>query len=177
MAKDPKIYPNGVYFVTMTVVGWIDVFIRGEYRQIVADNLKFCVEKKELEIYAFCLMTNHLHMIIRAAEGTDLAKLLRGFKSYTGKELLKAVASNPQESRKVWMLDRFEFYARTLAQDTTKQFWDRDSYPEEVRTEEFFLQKQRYIEENPVRARFVGRPEDWFHSSASPDCPVPIIRF
>jgi putative transposase len=177
MAKDPKIYEGGVYYVTMTVVGWIDVFTRREYRDIITTNLRYCVEKKNLEIFAYCLMTNHLHMIVRGGENGDLAKLLRGFKSVTGKAILDSVATNPRESRREWLVDRFAFFARTLAQDTQRQFWHRETYPEEVRTDEFFEQKRHYIEENPVRAGFVDRPEDWHHSSANPECPVPITRF
>ena len=54
-----------IYFVTFTVVNWIDVFIRDSYREIFIDSLKYCQQNKGLEVYAYCLMTSHAHLIIR----------------------------------------------------------------------------------------------------------------
>ena len=52
------------YFVTFTVINWIDVFIRNEYRNIFIDSVKYCQLNKGLEVYAWCMMTSHVHMII-----------------------------------------------------------------------------------------------------------------
>ena len=53
-----------LYFVTLTVVGWIDLFIRNEYREVIFKNISYCQHSKDLELYGWCLMTSHLHMII-----------------------------------------------------------------------------------------------------------------
>ncbi|MEM8845422.1 MAG: transposase, partial [Pseudomonadota bacterium] len=55
---------NAIYFITCTVVNWIDLFIRDEYREIVIDSLKYCQKYKGLNIHAYCLMTSHIHSII-----------------------------------------------------------------------------------------------------------------
>ncbi len=177
MAKDPRIYPGLTYFMTLTVAGWTDVFIRQYYRNLVTENLQFNIQQKGLEVYAFCLMTNHMHMIVSCKEGIDLGKMIRGFKSYTGKLLLEAIENNPKESRKEWLMSRFSFLGRTIARDTQRQFWDRDSYPVRIDSDKFFQEKKAYIELNPVRAGLVLRAEDWAHSSACPNCPIDIIRF
>ena len=52
-----------VYFVTDTVVDWVDIFSRPIYRHIVIESLLYCQKEKGLIIYAWVLMTNHLHMI------------------------------------------------------------------------------------------------------------------
>jgi len=52
------------YFLTFTVINWIDAFIRNEYRNIFIDSVKFCQQNKGLEVYAYCIMTSHVHMII-----------------------------------------------------------------------------------------------------------------
>ena len=85
MSEYRKTSPEEVYYVTLTVEGWIDVFTRNDYRIIIIDNLKHCQEKEGLEIYSYVLMTNHLHMIARRREA-DLAELLGRFKSYTSKK-------------------------------------------------------------------------------------------
>jgi len=54
--------PDGVYFVTFSVKGWADVFIRNEYKNILLDNLKYCQQNKGLEIFAWCIMSSHVEL-------------------------------------------------------------------------------------------------------------------
>ena len=42
-----------LYFLTHTVVDWIDVFTRQELTMIVVDSLNYCIENKSLEVYAW----------------------------------------------------------------------------------------------------------------------------
>ena len=51
------------YYITTTTVGWIDVFTRLNHKKVIIDSLNYCVKNKGLIIYAWCLMSNHLHMI------------------------------------------------------------------------------------------------------------------
>ncbi|MEQ9426097.1 MAG: transposase, partial [Cyclobacteriaceae bacterium] len=53
-----------LHFVTFAVVHWIDVFSRKSYRDIVVDSLRYCQKEKGLELYAWCIMSNHVHLII-----------------------------------------------------------------------------------------------------------------
>lgn len=64
--------PDTGYFVTITTVGWIDVFTRPEQKQAIIESLRYCQQKKGLEIYAYCLMTSHLHMLCRAKDGGEI---------------------------------------------------------------------------------------------------------
>ena len=54
---------QGVYFTTSTVVGWLDVFTRDVYGDILLDSIRFCQKNQGLSVHAWVLMTNHLHMI------------------------------------------------------------------------------------------------------------------
>jgi putative transposase len=71
---------NAIHFVTFSVVEWVDVFTRTAYADIVVDSLKFCQHKKSLNIHAWCLMSNHIHLIISARETYKLSDILRDFK-------------------------------------------------------------------------------------------------
>jgi len=53
-----------LYFVTFAVVNWIDLFIRNEYKDIMLDSWRYCQKHKGLEIFGWCIMTSHVHMII-----------------------------------------------------------------------------------------------------------------
>ena len=61
------------HFVTFTVVRWIDLFIRNEYKDIFVDSVRYCQREKGLLVGAWCMMTSHVNMII----GTDGTMLLQ----------------------------------------------------------------------------------------------------
>jgi putative transposase len=69
MSEKYKTYPNGLFFVTLTTVGWIDVFTGNEYCDEIINNLNYCIENKGLIIYAFCIMPSHIHMVAEVKEG------------------------------------------------------------------------------------------------------------
>jgi putative transposase len=173
--KAPYCQEGGVFFVTLKVAGWTDIFIRSEYRDEIVANLNFCQKEKGLRIYSFCLMTNHLHMIATCEMG-HLYTVLTNFKSFTPKKIMKMIRENPKESRKEFIENRLTFLSHVRQNDGSYQFWERDNHPVQIETDHFYLQKERYIHLNPVRAGFVLLPEDWLHSSANPECPLIIQR-
>ena len=100
-----------LYFVTSTVVDWVDIFTRPKYKHIVVDSLVYCQQHKGLDIYAWVLMTNHIHMIAGTRDGVLLSDILRDFKKFTNRRILSELENDQQESRRDWMLDRFQFAA------------------------------------------------------------------
>jgi hypothetical protein len=52
-----------LYFITTTVIDWLDVFTRPAYKHVVVESLRYCQTQKGLEVYAWVLMTNYLHLI------------------------------------------------------------------------------------------------------------------
>ena len=92
-----------MYFVSFTVVHWVDVFTRKQYRDILIESLKYCQDKKGLVIYAWCIMSNHVHLIISTKED-NISDILGDFKKFTIKKIIAAIQNNPGESRKEWML-------------------------------------------------------------------------
>ena len=101
-----QIVDGYAYFLTMTVVNWIDIFTRPVYKHIIVDALKYNQQNKGLIIYAWCLMSNHLHLIAEAKEGHNLSDILRDFKKFTSKAIVNEISDNPSESRKKWMLSK-----------------------------------------------------------------------
>ena len=156
-----------LYFTTSTVVDWIDVFTRPEYKHIILESLAYCQENKGLDVYAWVLMTNHLHMIVGARnEETSISDILRDFKKFTSKDIVKAIQENEQESRQEWLLNRFRFRAANEKKITNFKFWQDDNYVENIISYDFYRQKLNYIHENPVRQEIVARAEDYLYSSA-----------
>ena len=155
-----------VYFVTTTVVDWVDIFTRPRYKHIIVDSLAYCQREKGLRVYAWVLMSNHLHMVVSAAEGHSVAGIMRDFKKYTSRQVAEALENDQQESRREWMLDRMRFAAANDKKVTHYRLWQDGYHPELLYTEEFFQQKIDYIHHNPVKQEIVSRPEDYLYSSA-----------
>lgn len=83
MSRKYKFRANStLYFVSFAVINWIDVFIRNEYKQVILDSLEYCQKFKELELYAWCLMTSHVHLII-GSRGNPMHNIIRDMKSHT----------------------------------------------------------------------------------------------
>ena len=162
---------DGTYFVTLTVVSWVDVFIRPAYCALVFESLEFCRKNKGLEVFEYALMPSHLHMIVRRKHGL-LSDTLRDFKSFTAKKLLAAIAGNERESRREWMMGLFRDHGRRSAQNTEFMFWQKTSHPELIQTSAFYLQKAQYIRNNPVVMGLVTEPEHYAWSSAHPQAPL-----
>lgn len=140
--------------------GWVDVFTRNEYKNIIIDNLSYCQKNKGLELFAWCLMTNHIHLIARASEGNTLPNILRDFKKFTSKQVVKAITENERESRKEWLLQQFK------SADGIR-FWRRDNRPIELWSNAVIDQKLNYLHQNPVVEGLVLRAEDYVYSSAT----------
>ena len=155
-----------LFFTTSTVIDWMDVFTRPLYKHIVVESLEYCQANKGLDIFAWVLMTNHLHMIVGVRGDNAIGDVLRDFKKFTSKGIVKAIQENPQESRGEWIVDRCGFRAANDKKLSGYKFWQDDNHVEQVFTYDFYKQKLDYIHQNPVRQEIVARPEDYLYSSA-----------
>ena len=153
------------YYLTLTVVRWIDIFTRQKYRDIIIESLKFCQQNKGLNIYSYVIMSNHMHLLV-SANNDDLSNLTGDFKRWTSKQIHQVLNNDNEESRKEWMLNLFAFEARKHTRNEDFQFWTHDNHPEEIYSNKFILQKVIYIHNNPVRAGIVDKQEDYKYSSA-----------
>jgi putative transposase len=84
MSEKYKTYSDGLYFISFSVVGWLDVFTRREYQDILIDSIEFCRKNKNLKIYCYCVMPSHVHFITYSENG-ELSNILRDMKSFTAK--------------------------------------------------------------------------------------------
>ena len=153
-----------LYYVTFQVVRWIDIFTRKVYRDILIESLRYCQKEKGLEIYAFVIMSNHIHLLIRSSV-SRLSHTIREFKSFTAKQILEAIESET-ESRKEWILFLMEKAGKKNSQNIDFQLWQQDNHPIELYDDRILHQKLDYLHDNPVVAGFVEKPEDYFYSSA-----------
>jgi len=155
-----------VYFVTDTVVDWVDIFTRPIFKHIIIESLQYCQKEKGLVIYAWVLMTNHMHMIVSATGINKVSDIMRDFKKFTSKEILRTLLKEPTESRREWMLNRFEYAGKNDEKIKNYRFWQEGNDAQEIYLNDYFNQKLNYIHQNPVAAEIVNRAEDYRYSSA-----------
>ncbi len=153
-----------LHFVTLQVVEWVDIFTRQTYRDIIIENLGYCQKNKGLEIYAWVIMSNHIHLLVKS-EKEELSNILRDFKSYTSKKILEEI-DTCNESRKEWMLKIFRDAAFKHKRNSEYQFWTHENHAEYIFSNKFIEQKLDYIHDNPVKAGIVEKPEEYRYSSA-----------
>jgi len=155
-----------VYFISFSVIEWVDALSRPYYKDILIDSFKHCQQNKGLVIYAYVIMNNHVHMIVSAAEGYNLSDILRDMKKFTSKKIIAAIDENIQESRKRWMLWLFRSNGERNYNNEIYQFWQQDNHP--VCLDSAIMLKQRldYLHYNPVKEGIVEEPEHYIYSSA-----------
>lgn len=166
MSRKYKILDQGKpYFVSFAAVHWIDLFIRNEYKDILLDSISFCQREKGLEVFAWCIMTSHVHLII-GTHKNPMQDILRDFKSFTSRKLRLAIEENPTESRREWMLKMM--YDTGLANSNNRgfQLWQQHNHPIELVTNEMIDQRLNYLHNNPVEAGFVSEAHEYLYSSA-----------
>ena len=158
---------HGLNYMTCSIVGWVDLFTRQIYRDIVLDTWRFCQKEKGFQVHAYAFMSNHLHFIASCRAPYRLEDVMRDWKAYSARQILLYIkdSSNP-ESRREWLLYLFSYFALGRKDKQDYQVWQHDNHPIELFSEEVISQKLDYIHLNPVKAGMVEKPEDWRYSSA-----------
>jgi putative transposase len=143
-------------FVTTTFKDWIHVLTREEYFQTVAQSLEFVNKKYKVDLLAYVIMPNHLHLVLFFTDEVKLSDYMRDFKKFTSGELRRQLIKNGDDkilaklktkegSYKVWM-DRFDDLV--------------------IRNARNVLVKMNYIHQNPVRRNLAAKETDYKYSSA-----------
>ncbi|MDA8592009.1 transposase [Flavobacteriaceae bacterium] len=156
---------SGAYFISFATVYWLDVFTRQVYFNVLEESIDYCKAEKGMEVFAYCFMPSHVHLIFRSSN-EDPSGLIRDFKGFTARKLIKTIEENPQESRKEWLLWMMERAGKKKSNVKQRQFWQQHNKPIELWSEKVIQQKIDYIHNNPVESGFVIDPVDWKYSSA-----------
>ncbi len=84
MAESYKIKDEeGLYFMTITTVGWVDLFIRNRYKYVIIDAWQYFMDKKGLNAHAYVIMSSHLHAIVSSEPTFKLVDTIRASKNST----------------------------------------------------------------------------------------------
>ena len=160
--------------MTLTVISWLDVFTRPLYVNEIVKRLQFCQEKKGLEIYAYVIMTNHIHLVAARTEG-EMSDVLKDFKSFTAKQLLNLILENqknPEKNGWKWFLN-----IMVLPQSKTKnmRFSRKQIILLPFGHQQLYKRKLFIFMKIQFRAGYVLEPHEWHLSSACPRSPIKVL--
>jgi len=147
---------SGFYFATFTTIHWYYLFDRYNRWDILANSLQYCINHKNLQLYGFVFMLNHIHLLFSSP---DSIGFIRDFKRFTTKEIKQSIERNEPDVLRLF-----------LNNDRTFQLWQSTNMSILIENQKVFEQKLHYIEDNPVRKRYVAKPEYWYWSSANSQC-------
>ena len=81
---------EAAYFLTFQIVEWVDIFSRKRYADIFIEGLNYCIKNKGLEIFAYVIMSNHIHLNGRA-KNENLSEVVRDLKRHTSQKILSSI--------------------------------------------------------------------------------------
>lgn len=110
-------------------------------------------------------MSNHIHILCKAIDGFILSDVMRDFKKFTSKKIIKTIIEEP-ESRREWLLEYFISACEPLKREQHYKVWQNGYHAEHIYSNAFIKQKIDYIHNNPVKEKIVTLPEDYCFSSA-----------
>ena len=168
LSKDkPKLPLDACYVLTLNTVDKIDVFVRPAYKQVITEALNYFIDAQGLTVYCWCLMSSHLHLIVRTKDGTAPAYFERDFKKFTTPAILKTIEME-MDFRREWMMRHFEEYPKSLRRLEKFHLWQNCSSPLRIDSQNprILLDSIQHIHENPVREKIVELPEAYIFSSA-----------
>jgi putative transposase len=147
------------YFLTDTIAAWLPIFTYPWAVDVVLDSWRWLQREREVEIFGYVVMENHLHWIAR---GQQLADLAGRFKSYSARRIIDELNSRGGDT----LLAELQFFKKQHKQDQRYQLWQEGSYPKQIKDDAMMLQKLEYMHNNPLRRGYVDEPAHWRYSSA-----------
>ncbi len=148
-----------IYFWTATINKWQMLLENDDFKDVIIDSLTHLSNKRKIDVFAFVIMPNHIHLIWRINQNngkeTPQGSLLK-HTAHAFKKILLESRSN--------QLVRYKVDARNKAYE----FWQRDSLAVHLFSEDIAFQKLDYIHANPVsgRWRLVADYCDYKYSTA-----------
>ncbi len=155
MEKPFPIYPS--QFFTATIHEWQHALAEDKHKDIIIDSLKFLVNKKRIELNAFVIMSNHIHLIWQPLFGHVPSSIQASFMKYTAQQLKRSLIKNNVSALADFKVNKY---------DREYQLWKREPLSIELVSQNLFMQKLEYIHYNPVSAGLCEKREDYYYSSA-----------
>jgi len=150
----PEHWPQ---FYTATIYKWQNLLADDKHKDIIISSLQFLVNENRIELSAFAIMSNHIHLIWQPQPGFSPTDIQSSFMKYTAQQLKRSLINSNPASLESFKVNKY---------DREYQFWKRVPLGIELISPAVFEQKLNYIHDNPVKAGLCVNPEEYHYSSA-----------
>jgi REP element-mobilizing transposase RayT len=151
------------YFVTFTTFDWVKVLQDDDYKMIIVNSIRYYQQNRGLLVYAYCIMSNHVHLIIQSNGQETVSEVLRDLKKFTSKEIIKKLEIGVNNET---LLIKFNKAGENLKRIKNYKVWQDGNHAKVLYSNSFIWQKLNYIHNNPVKAGIVENPEEYLYTSA-----------
>lgn len=151
-------FDNPFYFFTSVTHHRLKVFRTDIYKELLCNALNEARESSGMLFFAYGIMPDHMHILTDGKRSpSDSLRFLNGI---TARRIIDHLKQHgPEESLRKLQLE-------TKDGDYKYSLWEHHSDKFLITSESMFMQKMRYIHNNPVEAGISERPEDYRFSSA-----------
>lgn len=160
---DDSEYP---IFITTTITEHIYLFHKPKLAKTCLEIIESVREKYKMKLYCYCLMPNHVHMVVQSLNQGDLSQFMKTWKALTARVIIKYAETYDTE-----LLSKFQEsanrYDSSLGGRQEHQVWAPRFDDVQLRTSKVLKTKVNYIHDNPVRKGIVESSEEFKYSSAS----------
>ena len=134
--------PNAIYFITAVTLDRRSVFLDDPNVELLRVTMRCAKEHHPFTMRAYVFLPNHFHLLIFVPETTNISKLLQSIqRNFT------------RNYKEVYNINR------------STHLWQRGFWDHVIRDEDDFLKHLDYIHYNPVKHRYVDKPEAYKHTS------------
>jgi putative transposase len=149
--------PGEVRFITFSCWQRLPILLSDWSKDIFVEQLAQEQRVHRLEIFAFCVMPNHVHLLLRPdPETTQLSRVLSNIKSRSGKKILTKLQNSTEQLN----------HTEMKAVKERKVWQEGGGYDRNIFSAREFMEKAGYIDSNPVKALLCVRPEEYRWCSA-----------
>jgi REP element-mobilizing transposase RayT len=145
--------PNVLHYVTLNVRDKRQAFRKEVYAALALRQLRDSCDSHPAEITAYVVMPDHLHFIVRLADG-KIGRFLSHYKSEVTIHMLGIAQREGHVKRLLWLKAKGQ-----------NELWQESKHSLHLWSGYMIRQKIRYIHDNPVRAELVEKPQDYLWSS------------
>jgi REP element-mobilizing transposase RayT len=85
----PSFTPDHLYFVSTTAVNRLHLFRRDVIKRIIVDSLHHLRTTRQMKLFVFVIMPNHIHIIVRFSGEYPLSDVMRDFKKFTARQIYR----------------------------------------------------------------------------------------
>jgi len=121
--------------------------------QVIIDNLLMSKRIYRINLYAFCILPDHVHLIIGSRD-ENLSKFMHSFKR-----------NSSRDAREIYISPVATVREPSLRSHDTCSGWQHGFHDENIRDDDQLSTALRYVRDNAYGHRLVSKPENWPWSS------------